>query len=72
MRKKAIQKNKDSSDKKEGDSEEKEDETDSNEKPGRYVFVRVDFDEALLGPKPVKPTEPEKPAALIESEKKGS
>ncbi len=36
--------------------------------PGRYLFVRVDFDEALLEEKTVKPTEPTKSARLIELE----
>lgn len=33
-----------------------------SDQPGRYVFVRVEFDESLLGPPPEKPTKPEKPA----------
>jgi len=37
-------------------------------KPGRYVFVRVDFNEKHLGEEPIKPTEPEKPTELIEAE----
>lgn len=37
---------------------------DDSTKPGRYVFVRVDFDRSLLGEELVKPTEPEKPAGL--------
>ena len=37
-------------------------------KPGRYLFVRVDFDESLLGDRLTEPTEPEKPAELIEAE----
>jgi hypothetical protein len=41
---------------------------DSKGKPGRYVFVRVDFDKSLLGEEPVKPTEPTKPAELVEAE----
>ena len=38
-------------------------------KPGRYVFVRVDFDQELLGEELTKPTEPKKPAELDEAEK---
>lgn len=41
----------------------------SKGKPGRYVFVRVDFDQQLLGDEPAKPTEPEKSPELIEAEK---
>lgn len=37
-------------------------------KPGRYVFVTVKFDQALLGPEPVEPAKPEKPEELIELE----
>jgi len=39
--------------------------TDSN-KPGRYVFVRIEFDKTYLGEEPVKPVEPEQPAELKE------
>lgn len=46
-----------------------EKETKSNEKPGRYVFVRAEFDRSLLGPEPQEPTEPQKSAELIEAEK---
>lgn len=42
--------------------------SDSKDKPGRYVFVRVDFDKTLLGDEPVKPTEPTKPAKLVDAE----
>ena len=52
----------------ESESEEG-DEVEAKGKPGRYVFVRVDFDETLLGDEPTKPTEPEKSAELIEAEK---
>lgn len=44
---------------------EDDEKTDSN-KPGRYVFVRVEFDKKYLGEEPVKPDEPEKPAELKE------
>jgi len=47
----------------EGDTQE------SKGKPGRYVFVRVDFDQHLLGDEPAKPTEPEKSAELVEAER---
>ena len=54
------------------DSISDEDNGDSNEgdtgKPGRYVFVRVDFDEELLGEKPNKPVAPIKPERLTELE----
>lgn len=51
------------------DSTEKDEvEQEVNGKPGRYVFVRVDFDQQLLGEQPIKPTEPEKPAELVEAE----
>jgi hypothetical protein len=50
------------------DSAGKED-ADSTSKPGRYVFVRVDFDPTLLGDEP-KPVEPEMPEELKEAEKK--
>ena len=33
-------------------------------KPGRYVFVTVDFDKQYLGDEPTKPTEPEMPDEL--------
>jgi len=32
--------------------------------PRRYLLVKVEYDESLLGPKPVEPTAPEKPAIL--------
>ena len=41
---------------------------DGSKTPGRYLFVRVDFDETLLGKKLTKPTEPTKPARLVELE----
>lgn len=43
---------------------------DSSSKPGRYVFVRVEFDQKYLGEEPVKPVEPEKPAELQADEAK--
>lgn len=46
-----------------GSSESTSDES-SDSRPGRYVFVSVDFDESYLGEAPVRPTEPEKPAEL--------
>jgi hypothetical protein len=53
------------------DSEDSDDEedADSSNKPGRYVFVRVDFNQSLLGDQP-KPVEPEMPEELKEAEKK--
>lgn len=35
--------------------------------PRRYLLVKVDYDEALLGPKPTEPAAPEKPAILNET-----
>ncbi len=35
--------------------------------PRRYLLVKVEYDESLLGPKPTEPTEPEKPAILNEA-----
>ena len=58
----------DVSDATESSDEAEEKEKTNTNKPGRYVFVRVDFDEKYLGEEPVKPTEPEKPAELIEAE----
>lgn len=34
--------------------------------PRRYLLVKVDYDESLLGPKPTEPVAPEKPAILNE------
>lgn len=34
--------------------------------PRRYLLVKVDYDESLLGPKPTEPAAPEKPAILID------
>ena len=53
----------------ESDDSDSESEEETKGKPGRYVFVRVDFDQQLLGEEPTKPTEPEKSAELIEAEK---
>ena len=44
-----------------------ENEKKNSEKPGRYVFVTVDFDKQFLGDQPSKPTEPEMPAELKEA-----
>ena len=40
-----------------------DDESDSSQ-PGRYVFVRVEFDEGNLGERPVEPVAPEMPEEL--------
>lgn len=48
--------------------EKKQVEHSDSSKPGRYAFVRVDFDEKWLGDEPVKPVEPEKPEALVDAE----
>ncbi len=45
-----------------------DDASEESSKPGRYLFVRVDFDESLLGEPLYEPTEPEKPAELVEAE----
>ncbi|MEY3174741.1 MAG: hypothetical protein RLZZ436_2655 [Planctomycetota bacterium] len=37
---------------------------DAEKGPRRYLLVKVDYDEALLGPKPTEPVAPEKPAIL--------
>jgi Domain of unknown function (DUF4340) len=42
----------------------------SKAKLNRYLFIRVEFDESLLGKAPVKPPEPEKPADLKDTESK--
>lgn len=39
---------------------------DSESGPRRYLLVKVDYDESLLGPKPTEPVAPEKPAILNE------
>ena len=52
------------------DSEtEGKEEEEAKGKPGRYVFVRVDFDQQLLGEERVRPKEPEKSIELLEAEK---
>jgi len=50
------------------DNEEGEDET-SDDGPRRYLLVKADFNEALLGDKPVAPVEPAKPEILNEAAK---
>ena len=51
--------------------EETETETESpSGKPGRYVFVRVNFDASLLGEVLTKPEEPQEPAEIKELEEK--
>lgn len=45
------------------DDDDDEDESDST-RPGRYVFVRVEFDEANLDDRPVEPVAPEMPEEL--------
>jgi hypothetical protein len=44
-------------------------ETNSSRKPGRYVFVRVEFDKKYLGEEPSEPVEPEMPDELKAAEK---
>jgi hypothetical protein len=44
--------------------EDKPEDTESG--PRRYLLVKVDYDESLLGPKPTEPVAPEKPAILNE------
>lgn len=44
--------------------EEKSDSPESG--PRRYLLVKVDYDESLLGPPPLEPVAPEKPAILNE------
>ncbi len=56
------------------DKDDTDDETGddgSGSSPGRYVFVRVDFDEQYVDDKPVEPTKPEMPAALQQAEQAG-
>ncbi len=43
------------------------DDPSTSSKPGRYVFVRVEFDQKYLGEAPVQPVQPEMPAELKES-----
>lgn len=47
---------------------EEADDTTTSGKPGRYVFVRVEFDKQYLGEEPVKPVEPQEPAELAAAE----
>ena len=58
----ADEKSEDAADK---ESEDTSDDSESSDKPktteNRFVFVRVAFNEELLGPAPVEPTEPPKP-----------
>ena len=42
--------------------------TEPSGKPGRYLFVRVEFDPTLLGDEIASPIEPQKPARLTELE----
>ncbi len=53
-----------SEDSADGDSEEKKDEKPKSNQPGRYVFVRVDFDKSILGERPVEPVAPIEPEEL--------
>jgi hypothetical protein len=56
-----------SSDDSKGDEEESTDDNKSeNSQPGRYVFVRIEFDEAKLDETPVMPVAPEMPEELNE------
>ncbi len=52
----------------ESDSEEEEAEEADDEEEGpnrsRYIFVNVEFDESLLGDKPVEPVKPEEPPQI--------
>jgi hypothetical protein len=51
------------------DPEKSEDSTDKPKTTlNRYLFIRVELDESLLGKAPVKPEEPEKPEGLKESD----
>ncbi|MDV6029414.1 MAG: DUF4340 domain-containing protein [Phycisphaera sp. RhM] len=45
-----------------------ENETGNSGKPGRYVFVTVNFDQQFLGEAPEKPTKPEMPEELSAAE----
>lgn len=63
--------------KKDADESESEDDADTadadssdeEDGPRRYLMVKAAFNESLLGPKPVAPTEPVKPAILEEETK---
>ena len=50
------------------ENEQANDDADASGKPGRYLFVRVSFDETLLDGPASAPIEPEKPARLRELE----
>ena len=52
-----------------GDDSGDDDKSETDSKPGRYLFVRVEFDADRIGPPPVAPEEPEKPAELKDAEK---
>lgn len=58
------------------ESEKKEseaaDESKDDGKQSRYLFVRVEFDPNSLGPEPVEPQKPEKPAGLEEESTEAS
>lgn len=60
----AESKEEEAGDKETADEKEPEPETGSR----RYVLIKVEFDESLLGSALVEPTEPEKPAILKEAE----
>lgn len=49
-----------------GGSADDEGSSDDEEGPRRYLLVKVDLNQNLLGPKPEAPAEPEKPAILQE------
>ena len=51
------------------DSTTEDSDGEESDSPSRYLFVRVEFDEDLLGPAPVEPTEPEVPEGFEEWEK---
>lgn len=48
------------------DGKDDEDTPESEDGPRRYLLVKVDFNDELLGPKPVAPEEPAKPEILNE------
>ena len=63
----------DDEDGEEADASEKDDKkSKSEEGPRRYLLVKVDFNDELLGPKPVAPQEPVKPEILNEDSDKES
>ena len=47
-----------------------ENDSESTDGPRRYLLVKVDFNDKLLGPKPVAPQEPTKPEILTKEEVK--